>query len=113
MATTRIKQLLGIAQKAGFVTAGSFLILRAVSRRRRATGLVLVAADAQTATGEQVVLACQRAGCQVLQTPLSKLELGLAIGKSQRGYVMISDKGIANRIIALLEEMEDAAHDEN
>jgi ribosomal protein L7Ae-like RNA K-turn-binding protein len=44
---------------------------------------------------------------------LSKVELGLAIGKSQRGYVMIKDKGIAKRIIALLEEMEEGAYDED
>lgn len=112
MATTRIKNLLGIAQRGGFIISGSNLILREVARARdKSKGLVLIAADAQTPTGEDLVAACLGKGYAVIRTPLSKVELGLAIGKSQRGYVMIKDKGIARRIITLLEEMEEAAHD--
>ncbi|HBI55231.1 MAG: ribosomal L7Ae/L30e/S12e/Gadd45 family protein [Eubacteriales bacterium] len=114
MATTRIKNFLGIAQRGGFVISGSNLILREVARtRNKSKGLVLIAADAQTPTGEDLIAACSGKGHTVIKTPLSKIELGLAIGKSQRGYVMIKDKGIAKRIIALLEEMEVAAHDQN
>ena len=66
-----------------------------------------------TPTGEDLISACRGKGHRVITIPLSKVELGLAIGKSQRGYVMIKDKGIAKRIIALLEEMEEGAYDED
>lgn len=115
MATNRIKNLLGIAQRGGYVVSGSDLVLREVARTRGnwKNWLVLIAADAQTRTGEDLIAACRDKGHTVIRLPFGKAELGLAIGKSQRGYVMIKDKGIANRIIALLEEMEVAAHDEN
>lgn len=112
MAITRIKSLLGIAQRGGFIISGSNLILREVARGKN-KGLVLIAADAQTPTGDDLVATCRGKGHRVITIPVSKIELGLAIGKSHRGYVMIQDKGIARRIIALLEEMEESAHDED
>jgi len=115
LATNRLKNLLGIAQRGGFVVSGSNLILREVARARGKCNkwLVLIAADAQTPTGEDLIAACLDRGHIVIRLPFGKAELGLAIGKSQRGYVMIQDKGIAKSIIALLEEMEVAAHDKN
>lgn len=108
MTISRVRSLLGIAQRAGFVVSGSNLILSEVSRYRKKTGqlLVLVAADAQTATGEDLINKCLRAGLIVVKIPMDKLDLGLAIGKNHRGYVMIKDSGIIQRILALLEEME-------
>lgn len=112
MATTRIKNLLGIAQRGGFVVSGSNLVLREMSRGKN-KGLVLVAADAQTPTGKDLMAACLRKGHRVMTIPLSKAELGLAIGKSPRGYVMIKDTGLAKSITALLEEMKEGAYDED
>lgn len=112
LAISRVKHLLGIAQRGGFIVSGSNLILREVARGKH-KGVVLVAADARTPTGEDLISACRGKGHRVISVPLSKVELGLAIGKSQRGYVMIKDKGIAKRIIALLEEMEEGAYDED
>lgn len=66
----------------------------------------MVAADAVTSTGEELIRTCLRAGHTVVRTPITMEELGLAIGKNHRGYVMIKDSGIAERILALLEEME-------
>ena len=109
MATARIKNLLGIAQKGGFVVSGSNLILMETAKKGKKAGeLVLIAADALTPTGEDLAAACRGKWLAVRRAPLDKNELGLAIGKSQRGYVMIKDKGIAGRIIALLEEMEES-----
>ena len=112
--TNRIKGLLGIAQRGGYIISGNSMIIREATRAgARTEGLVLVAADAQSPTGENLISTCQRTGYTVHRVPINKDELGLAIGKSQRGYVMINDKGIARRIIALLEEMEEAAHDQD
>lgn len=112
MAISKIKNLLGIAQRGGFIVSGSNLVLREAARGKDKS-LVLIAADARTPTGEDLISACRGKGHRVISVPLSKVELGLAIGKSQRGYVMIKDKGIAKRIIALLEEMEEGAYDED
>jgi|SRR5690554_712556 len=103
----KISSLVGIAQRAGFVISGSNLILREISRKRwKRDWLVLVASDAHTTTGRQLVEKSRKAGLQVARIPLNKSQLGLAIGKNHRGYVMIKDSGIAGRILALLEEME-------
>jgi len=108
MTIPKIKSLLGIAQRAGYVTSGSNLILNQVSKLkgRGEKRLVLVAKDALTPTGEDVIRTCLRAGHTVVLIPIDKSELGLSIGKNHRGYVMIKDSGIAGRILALLEEME-------
>lgn len=108
MATNRIKSLLGLAQKAGAVISGSNLILRELARAgSKHRGLVLLAADATSPTSQALAAASLAQGCIVVSIPLGKDELGLAIGKSPRGYVMIKDIRFANRIIALLEEMKE------
>lgn len=106
---SKIKSLLGIAQRAGFVVSGSNLIISeaaAIKGRRNKDWLVVLAQDALTATGEDVIKKCLSAGLTVVRIPVEKDELGLSIGKSERGYVMIKDSGIAGRILDLLEEME-------
>lgn len=108
MTIPKLKSLLGIAQRAGFVTSGSDSLLREVAKARgkKAKWLILVAEDAVTGTGEAIIRTCLGAGHSVLRVPIPMSELGLAIGKNRRGYVMIKDSGIAGRILALLEEME-------
>ena len=94
-----------MAQRAGFVTSGSNSVLGEIkkSRGKKAMWLLLVADDAVTGTGEDIIHSCLRAGHTVVRVPIP---MGLAIGKNHRGYVMIRDSGIAGRILALLEEME-------
>jgi len=108
MTISKISSLVGIAQRAGYIVSGSNLVSSEVSRAkgRGRKLLVLVADDALTTTGIDLINTCFRAGVPVVRIPLSKDELGLAIGKNHRGYVMIKDSGIAGRILALLEEME-------
>jgi len=115
MTINKVGSLLGIAQRAGFVTSGSNLILEEISRRRpvRNNWLILVAADAQSGTGTELIQKGLKADLPVYRIPLVKLELGLAIGKNQRSCVMIKDGGIAGRIMALLEEMEVQPLDQN
>lgn len=107
MTVPKISSLLGIAQRAGFVVSGSNLLLSELSRKRAGKGwLVVVAEDALTATGDDLIDKSLRAGLTVVRLPMTKFELGLTIGKNERGYVMIKDSGIAGRILELLEEME-------
>lgn len=115
MTNTKFKNFLGIAQRAGCVISGSNLILSEVARNRKKMSkwLVLVADDAQTTTGSELINTCLRAGHIVVRVPIPMSELGLAIGKNHRGYVMIKDSGIAERVLALLEEMEVQPLDQN
>lgn len=112
MANTRIKNLLGIARRGGFLVSGWNTITREVNRKKKGYALVLVASDATSRSGEDLIALCLAHGCRVIRCCLTKNEIGLAIGQSQRGYVMIKDKGIGRSIIALCEEMEESAHDE-
>lgn len=108
MTIQKLKSLLGIAQRAGFVTSGNNSLLAEIhkSRGKKARWLVLVAEDAVTRTGEDLIHACLREGHTVVRVPIPMGDLGLAIGKNHRGYVMIRDSGIAGRLLTLLEEME-------
>lgn len=112
MASTRIKNLLGIARRGGFLVSGWNTITREVKRNKKGYVLVLVAADATSRSAEDLIALCLAHSCGVIRCHLTKDEMGLAIGQSHRGYVMIKDKGIARSIIALCEEMEESAHDE-
>lgn len=115
MTLTRIKGLLGIAQRAGFLCSGSSQVLDQVakSRGKKDKGLVLVAEDAVTGTGIDLIYTCLKAGITVVKVPVSMTDLGHAIGKNRRGYVMIKDSSIARRILELLEEMEVQPLDQN
>lgn len=108
MTTAKISGLLGIAQRAGYITSGSNLIFNEIAKKRGRgrQWLVLMASDALTATGADLVEKCLKTGISVFRLPLDKREMGLSIGKNQRSCVMIKDSGIAERIMALLEEME-------
>lgn len=115
MTISKLKNLLGIAQRAGVVTSGNNSLLAKInkSRGKKAKWLVLVAEDAVTSTGKELIHACLRAGHTVVRVPIPMGDMGLAIGKNHRGYVMIRDSGIAGRILALLEEMEVRPLDQN
>jgi ribosomal protein L7Ae-like RNA K-turn-binding protein len=107
MTIPKISSLLGIAQRAGFVVSGSNMIMaEAAGLKGKPKWLVVVARDALTTTGEDLIKKCLGAGLPVIRAPLDKADLGLTIGKNQRGYVMIKDSGIAGRLLELFEEME-------
>lgn len=97
--------MLGFAQRAGKIVAGNNLVLQAISRPKP-KGLVLVADNALTPTGQALIDKCRARGVPVFRVPLEMDALGQAIGKNRRGYVYVDDPGFAARITELLKEVE-------
>lgn len=98
--------LLGFARRAGKVVAGSSLIERDLTANRCSGRLVLIARDATSSTANKLARRASGQNVPAYRVPFSMQQLGRAIGKNHRGYVMIKDSGFANRIIEILEEME-------
>lgn len=87
------------------MVSGSNLVWRQLPAKT-AGRLVLIAADATTPTAEKVVRRCLAQNVPVYRIHVSMQDLGQAIGKNHRGYVMIKDSGFTRRIIEILKEME-------
>lgn len=101
----KILSLLGFAQNGGKVVSGSNMVERQLPAKM-AGRLVLIARDATAPTADRVIRRCRNHAVPVYRIPVSMQELGQAIGKNHRGYVMIKDSGFTRRIIAILKEME-------
>ncbi len=102
---TKLSSLLGLARRAGKITAGSNQIEAALSSTRP-RAIVLVADDATSPTAQKLIKRCLSRRIEVYAVPFTMEEMGSAIGKHQVGYVMIKDRDFCQGIRQALEEME-------
>jgi len=96
-----IEALLGFAAKSGKLTAGDN-----ATRDRLRKGniyLIVLAGDASQELIDYYIFQSKRKKIFLLCAG-SKLDLGLAIGKSQRAVVGITDRQLAGGIIKLIKE---------
>jgi ribosomal protein L7Ae-like RNA K-turn-binding protein len=90
--------LLGMAQRAGALVSGTLPVTQNLKRRKGA--LLIVAADAaEEVIGEARKLA-SFANVKMLLLH-SKVAIGLAIGKSPRALVLVTDQRFAARLMEL------------
>lgn len=96
--------MLGFAQKAGKVSAGTLAAKTSLLRRR--AHLLLMSNDIADNTKEVLVNTCQKVNIPwaVLGT---KYELGASVGKAYRVAVTINDKKMAVAILDVLRGMGD------
>ncbi len=102
---SKLLSLLGLARRAGKLTAGSSQIERELPSSTPAA-IVLVAEDATSPTAKKLIQRCTTRRIKVFPVPCSMEEIGVAIGKHQIGYVMINDSSFCQGIKQALEEME-------
>jgi ribosomal protein L7Ae-like RNA K-turn-binding protein len=108
---TQLKQakkfsgLLGIAQKAGKVTAGTSLVTDAIRQgsQRNCPYAVFLASDASQNTQKRVENCCKYYEIPLYRTSLTTDSMGEAIGKSGAiSVVGIKDAGLADALVNLL-----------
>lgn len=96
----RIAGYLGIARKAGCITAGDQMVKEALLKNQ--LHLLVLAADvAESVRSELIRLAEQREVAILVMA--SKEELGLIVGKSRRGALGVLDPGFAAAIKKVME----------
>ena len=95
------QSLLGIAQRAGKVVSGDAALV--VSLRRGEGELLILATDCAKNNRERYTHLAQREGIRLCSFS-TKTGLGAAIGKAQRAAVLVTDRGLADAIIAKTKE---------
>lgn len=95
--------LLGLAKRAGKVTAGEDLCKRAV--QSGAARLVIIAADASDNTKKSIINSCKYYGVRYVITA-DKTEIGKFTGASSRAVASVNDDNFAKAILDRLEKIE-------
>ena len=88
--------LLGLAKRAGLLTAGEDACLMQI--RRGKAHCIVLANDAGENAKKRFMNKAVHYQLQIV-SPLSKEQLGAAIGDEQRVVIVVTDKGFARKII--------------
>lgn len=97
----KIKNLLGLAQRAGKLISGDFAVEKAV--KRGGAPLVILAMDCAVNNTKKYIQMAETHGVP-LRTLLAKEELGQAIGKELRAVVLVNDSGFAKALLAEIDQ---------
>ncbi|MDP4153107.1 MAG: ribosomal L7Ae/L30e/S12e/Gadd45 family protein [Bacillota bacterium] len=97
MNITKILGLLGIAKKAGFVSAGAEKA-HDTARQGRAR-LVIMSEGASTNTKKRIENFCHYYEVELITLPVTAEELGCAVGLCTIAVIALTDKGIAQSIV--------------
>ncbi|MCL1906208.1 MAG: ribosomal L7Ae/L30e/S12e/Gadd45 family protein [Clostridiales bacterium] len=99
--TLRIGNYFGLAMKAGRVAAGDAAAEKAL---KAGFGCLLVlAGDVSPAVAKELIFLAKKYSLPLLWWQ-DKASLGLTVGKSRRGALVLTDKGFSNAILKLCEE---------
>lgn len=100
-ADNQVKNLLGLCRKAGKSESGEFRCEEAI--RSGQARLVLLAADASDNTRKRFHDRCCYYHITIIDTELSKWELGHTMGQGARSCAAICEEGLAKLIQTALE----------
>ncbi|ASS75603.1 50S ribosomal protein L7ae [Tumebacillus algifaecis] len=101
MSETKVYNLLGLAMRAGCLTAGNDACMTNV-RSGKAT-LAVVATDTGGNAKKKYTDKCKSYGVPLVEFG-TKDSLGHAVGKAQNAILVITDRGFAHRILQLTRE---------
>ncbi|MCL0052448.1 ribosomal L7Ae/L30e/S12e/Gadd45 family protein [Peptococcaceae bacterium] len=88
--------LLGLAQKAGKVVSGDYLVKSAIKNKK--AKLVVVASDTSYRTKKEYFYLAKLYNIPIIEASC-KVELGLTVGKSFRAAVAVVDDNFARAIL--------------
>lgn len=98
----KLLQFLGIAWRAKALIAGEYPCLSAI---RAGKGLLLILAqDTSTNTADRLQAAATHHSVPYIVVSRSKVQLGLAVGQSQRAAFLVSDRNFAVKLEELARE---------
>lgn len=99
----KLMNLLGMAQKAGKVISGDFVVTKELSDERKCRiKLLIVAGDATTETLKKMQGLIGQRNIE-LRRALDKESLGHCIGKEYRATAAITDEGFAKALLKLID----------
>ena len=100
MSASKIQGALGLCRRAGKVTLGITLVKEEMHKGRAA--LVLLAEDAAKNTEDKIIPLAAHKEIPVKRIPLSKKELGEAIGKNTEAVCVCIPREFVNLVLASL-----------
>ncbi len=95
MSAEKIIGLLGLANRAGQISAGAMQTEKAIMTGK--CKLLLIAEDVASETLKRLMIMTEETGTPTLKM-LTKLQLGTAVGKSPKAAIAINDSGFANSL---------------
>jgi predicted RNA-binding protein YlxR (DUF448 family) len=97
----RITGLIGLANKAGLITAGSSMVIDAL-RSKKKPGLVIVAEDVSEVIGDKII---QAATVHHLshRIVLSKDDFGQILGKAPRSVIAVASGGFVAQLVKAID----------
>lgn len=101
---SKILTFLGFAQKAGKIVSGSSTVESMLGSKD--AKLLIVAEDTSQSLVKQILNKCENLKQKYIIFG-TKDELGMAIGKSQRAFIIIKDINIANAILETTKSTEE------
>ena len=96
----RIESMLGLSTRAGRSVSGLYLVKEAVCGGR--AYLVIIAGDAEANTRKTLENKCRTYNVP-LRTHGTKESIGAATGKEYRSCAAVTDEGLAQRIIGMMD----------
>jgi ribosomal protein L7Ae-like RNA K-turn-binding protein len=98
-AVGKLTGMIGLARRAGKLTFGFDAVLQDIETGKAKA--ILLSSDAAERTAGKIKAAGERKKSNLAVIPLTKVQLGLAIGRDDTAVVSINDKSFAGRILDL------------
>lgn len=97
----RIIGLIGLANKAGFITGGGSMVMDALKGKKR-PGLVIVATDVSEAIGEKIIYSAA-AHAVPHRTVVTKNDFGAILGKAPRSAIAVASGGFVAQLVKAID----------
>lgn len=97
----RIIGLIGLANKAGFITGGSSMVIDAL-RSKKKPGLVILATDISKAIGIKVIHAASAHNVQH-RSVATKDDFGVILGKAPRSAIAVATGGFVAQLVKAID----------
>lgn len=98
----KVLNLLGLAQRAGKLMSGDFIVEKMV--KRQLVPLLLLAGDCASNNRKKYLQLAETYEIP-LREILDKEKLGTAIGKEKRVIILVNDKGFAKALLAEIDKI--------
>jgi ribosomal protein L7Ae-like RNA K-turn-binding protein len=92
----RIIGLIGLANKAGLITAGGSMVIDAL-KGKKLPGLVIVATDVSAAIGDKIIHAAASRNVSH-RTVVTKEDIGAILGKAPRSAIAVASGGFVAQL---------------
>ena len=97
----RIIGLVGLANKAGFITGGGSMVMDVLKSKKK-PGFVIVAADVSEAIGDKIIHIAAAHHVQH-RSALTKDDLGAILGKAPRSAVAVASGGFVAQLVKAID----------